>query len=145
MGMLYQRKKRDPVTRSLVKFGPWWMKYYRHGRPFYESTETADKTEARRKLKEREGQVAQGLHQGPQVERTRFDDLVEGIRQDYAMNERKSARRLEDFITHLTKAFSHMRASAITTDKIKGYITKRQKAGAAKRAQYSPRRLTPRT
>jgi len=64
MGMLYRRKKRDPVTRTLVEFGPWWMKYYRQGRPLYESTETEDKTEARRKLKQREGQVAQGLHQG---------------------------------------------------------------------------------
>ncbi len=82
-------------------------------------------------LKQREGQVAQGLHQGPQVERTRFDDLVEGIRQDYAMNARKSARRLEDYITHLTRVFSRIRASAITTDKIQGYITTRQAAGAA--------------
>jgi len=131
MGMLYQRKKRDPVTRDLVAFGPWWMKYYRQGRPFYESTETEDKTEAKRKMKEREGQVAQGLHQGPQVDRTRFEDLVEGIRQDYSMNERKSSRRLNDYITHLTAFFRHMRASAITTDKIKTYITKRRESGAA--------------
>ena len=51
MGMLYQRKKRDPVTGLLVVQGPWWMKYYRQGRPFYESAETENKTEARRKLK----------------------------------------------------------------------------------------------
>ena len=113
MGMLYRRKKRDQATRELVVFGPWWMKYYRQGRPFYESAETEDKTEARRKLKEREGQVAQGLHQGPQIERTRFEDLVEGIRQDYAMNERKSSRRLEDYIVHLIASFKNMRASSI--------------------------------
>ena len=107
------------------------MKYYRQGRPFYESTETEDKTEARRKLKDREGQVAQGLHQGPQIERTRFEDLVEGIRQDYAMNERKSSRRLEDYIVHLMASFKNMRASSITTDKIKVYINKRRHAGAA--------------
>ena len=40
MGMLYRRKKRDPVTGKLVEGGPWWMKYYRDGRPFYESSET---------------------------------------------------------------------------------------------------------
>ena len=131
MGMLYRRKKRDPVTRDLVVLGPWWMKYYRQGRSFYEGTETTDKTETRRKLKEREGQVAQGLHQGLQIERTKFEDLVEGIRQDYAINERKSSRRLNDYITHLTASFSHMRASAITTDKIKAYITKRRESEAA--------------
>ena len=131
MGMLYRRKKRDPVTHDLVELGPWWMKYYRQGKPFYESTETEDKTEARRRLKEREGQVAQGVHQGPQVERTKFEDLVKGIQQDYMMNERKSVRRLNDYIIHLTAFFSHMRASAITTDKIKAYIAKRREAGAA--------------
>jgi len=119
------------VTHSLVEFGPWWMKYYRQGRPFYESTETEDKTEARRKLKVREGQVAQGLHHGPQTERTKFEDLVEGIRQDYAMNERKSSRRLNNYIVHLTASFGKMRASAITTDKIKAYINKRREVGAA--------------
>jgi len=57
--------------------------------------------------------------------------LVEGIRQDYAMNERKSSRRLNDYIVHLSASFGQMRASAITTDRIKAYITKRREAGAA--------------
>lgn len=47
------------------------------------------------------------------------------------MNERKSSRRLNDYLVHLTASFSHMRASGITTDKVKAYITNRQKAGAA--------------
>jgi integrase len=131
MGMLYRRKKRNPVTRELAEFGPWWMKYYRDGWPFYESTGTEDKTEARRKLKEREGQVASGLHYGPQTERTRFEDLVSGICQDYDLNERKSVRRLNDFITHLSVHFKHLRASAITTDRIKEYVSQRRKEGAA--------------
>ena len=108
MGMLYRRKKRDLMTGKLVELGPLWMKYYDHGRPIRESTGTPDRTEAKRKLKEREGLVAQGLHQGPQVERTKFEDLVAGIRQDYAMNEHKSHRRLNEFITHLSASFSHL-------------------------------------
>jgi integrase len=128
---LYRRKKLDPATGKKVETGPWWMKYYRDGRAFYESTKTKDKTEARRKLKEREGQVATGQHHGPQVERTRFEDLVALIRQDYALNNRKSVRRLNDFIEHLTPYFKHMRATAITTDRIKGYVTNRLEEGAA--------------
>jgi len=131
MGMLYRRKVRDPASGKLVEKGPWWMKYYRDGRPFYESTETTDKTDARRKLKQREGQVASGLYHGPQVARTRFEDLVAGIRQDYALNQRKSHRRLNDFINHLTASFKQMRASAITTDKINSYVAKRRSEGAA--------------
>ena len=103
----------------------------REGRPFYESTETEDKTEAKRKLKKREGEVALGQHYGPQVDRTRFEDLVVGIEQDYAMNERKTSRRLKEYVTHLSRFFEHMRASAITTDKVKTYITQRQDVGAA--------------
>jgi len=131
MGMLYRRKKRDPASGKLVEKGPWWMKYYRDGRPFYESTRTTDRTEARRKLKACEGQVASGLHHGPKVDRTRFEDLVADIRQDYALNERKSGRRLNDFIRHLTDHFKQLRASAITTDRIKGYVAKRRAEGAA--------------
>ena len=131
MGMLYRRKKRDAATGLLVEQGPWWMKYYRDSRPFYESTDTEDKTEARRKLKGREGQVANGLHHGPQTERTRFEDLVAGIRQDYALNERKSVRRLNDFITHLSVHFKQLRASAITTDRVKEYVATRREEDAA--------------
>ncbi len=131
MGVLYRRKKRDPASGKLVENGPWWMKYYRDGRPFYESTRTTDRTEARRTLKACEGQVASGLHHGPKVDRTRFEDLVAGIRQDYALNERKSGRRLNDFIRHLTDHFKQLRASAITTDRIKSYVAKRRAEGAA--------------
>ncbi len=131
MGMLYRRKKRDPATGTLIKRGPWWAKYYEDGRPIFRSTRTEDKAEARKKLNKWEGQVAEGLHEGPKFERTRFEDLVAGIRQDYALNERKSDRRLEDFIKHLTAHFKQIRASAITTERIKEYITKRKAEGAA--------------
>ncbi len=131
MGMLYRRKKHDSKTGKLVEQGPWWMKYYENGRPYYASTETFDKTDARGVLKEREGEVAKGQHQGTGIARTMFEDLAKAIRQDYEMNERKSFRRLNEYLTHLSASFSHMRASAITTDKIKTYINKRRDQEAA--------------
>src|SRR5262245_37341009 len=131
MGMLYRRKKRAPLTGIFKECGPWWMKYYDHGRPFRVSTGTTDKIEAKRLLKEREGLVAAGIHQGPQLERTKFEDLVAGIRQDYAINDRKSKRRLNDYIAHLSAAFCNLRASSITSDRINAYITKRRNEGAA--------------
>ena len=131
MGMLYRRKKLDSKTGAMIERGPWWVKYYEDGRPIFRSTRTEDKTEARRKLNKWEGQVAEGLHEGPKYERTRFEDLVAGIRQDYAINERKSDRRLEDFIKHLTVYFRQMRAKAITTDHILTYVAKRKDEGAA--------------
>jgi len=88
------------------------------------------KATAKRKLQQREYEISTGMHQGPQVDRSKFEDLVEGVRVDYVMNKRKSSRRLNDFITHLSASFSHMRAAHISTDKIKGYIAKRQSEAA---------------
>ena len=127
---LYRRKGNDPISGQKVAKGPWWMKYYREGRPFYESTGTTDKREAQRRWHERLGQVATGTHQGPQVERTTFEELVAGIRQDYLLNKRKSAQRLQEYIKHLSKHFQRLRASGITSDRIQHYVIARQRDGA---------------
>ncbi len=131
MGTLYRRKMKDPVTGLKVESGPWWMKFYRNGRPYYESAETTDKSEARRRLKEREGQIASGVYFGPQIQRTRFADLETLVQQDYRLNERKTKPRLMQYITHLEPYFRGFRASEITTFHIQQYVTKRQDAGAA--------------
>ena len=115
MGMLYRRKKVDPATGKKVERGPWWIKYYRDGRPFFESTETEDKREARKTLKGKEGDVAEGRHQGTRVNKTRFNDLVEVIKLHYKINRKKSERRLNDFIKHLSAHFGNMKASKIGT------------------------------
>lgn len=47
------------------------------------------------------------------------------------MKERKSVRRLNDFITHLSTHFKQLRASAITTDHAKKYVASRREDGAA--------------
>jgi hypothetical protein len=46
---------------SLYRRGKiWWLQVYQSGRAVSESTGTSDKAEARRLLKEQEGQVARG-------------------------------------------------------------------------------------
>ena len=54
MGMLYRRKRRDPVTGRLVETGPWWMKYYDQWHPIYESTGKHEKREALSVLRPRQ-------------------------------------------------------------------------------------------
>lgn len=49
---------------------------------------------------------------------------------DYKMNSRKSLERLENSLQHLTKHFSRLKASHITTDMIQQYIVDRQVQGA---------------
>jgi len=131
MGMIYRRKERDPVSHELREVGPYWMKYYIEGRPIQEGTKTFERAEALRILKEREGDVANGLYSGPRIHRTRFEDLADLIKQDYEMNKRKTARRLGEYMLHLRPFFRKMRAVRITSERIKAYIVKRQSYGAA--------------
>lgn len=83
MGMLYLRGK------------TWWIKYYRNGKPYFESTQTHSETEAKRKLKSREGQIADGKFSGLKVEKILFDELAQNAINDYKVNSRKSLDRLE--------------------------------------------------
>ena len=126
MGTIYRRTIKDPMTGSKREAGPWWIKYHKDGRPYYESTRTEDKKVAKRLLKKREGDIASGTFSGVRTEKTRFEELAAGIREDYAINRRRSSRRLEDYLRHLTGHFCGMRAPAITTERIRGYIAKRQ-------------------
>jgi hypothetical protein len=67
---------------SLYKRGNvWWIKYYANGRPIRESTDTEKETEARRILKEREGQVAIGQPILRRVDRIRYEEAAQGLRQ----------------------------------------------------------------
>ena len=43
MGMFIGKKRDNPKKVKLMEHGPWWMKYYENGRPYYASTETFDK------------------------------------------------------------------------------------------------------
>ncbi len=49
MGMIYQRGE------------IYWVKYYRNGKPYRESTKSIKETDARRLLKKREGEIAGGF------------------------------------------------------------------------------------
>ena len=131
MGMLYRRKKRDPVTGDLVECGPWWMKYYDGGKPIMESTGKLEKREAFLVLRKAEGKVAEGRREGPLVKRTRFEDLIEDLKTDYTLKGRKTWRRREQHLERLKPVFRGMRVTAITTDRLKGYVTKRMNEKAA--------------
>lgn len=131
MGSIYRRTVVDEESGKRVAIGPFWIKYYRNGRPFRESTATLDKGEARRKLKRREGEVADGRFRGIRVERTKFEELAEDLRADYVINKKKTLRRVNELVAHLEIAFRGCRAVEITSDRIQAYIAQRQAEGAA--------------
>jgi len=119
VGSLYKR-------RSI-----WWVKYYRNGRPIRESTGTDKETEAKRFLKLREGDVAQGRLVIPRVERIRFEELAEDFLNDYQINGRRSMPKAKRNVRHLTKFFGGCRVANITTVNARSYITKRHQEGAS--------------
>ncbi len=131
MGSIYRRTVVDEESGKRVEIGPFWIKYYRNGRPFRESTATLDKGEARRKLKRREGEVADGRFRGIRVERTKFEELADDLRTDYTVNKKKTLRRVNELLVHLEIAFRGCRAVEITSDRIQANIAQRQAEGAA--------------
>jgi hypothetical protein len=88
MGMIYQRGS------------TYWIKYYRNGKPYRESTQSTKEGDAKRLLKLREGQIVEGKFPGLQAEKTRFEDLKKDLLMDYTMNGRKSLFRVKISMNH---------------------------------------------
>jgi integrase len=113
-----------------VRGGTYWIKYYRNGKPYRESTHDTKESKAKRLLALREGQVAVGQFPGLKVERTTFVELAEDYLTDYKVNGRKSIRQAEIRIGHLKGCFGMLKANQIDTPAVNRYIELRQNQGA---------------
>ena len=114
MGMIYRRGE------------TFWIKYYRNGKPYRESSQSKKESDAKKLLKLREGHIAEGKFPGLKVEKILFDELAQDLINDYKMNDRKSLERLAISVQHLNKHFSGMKVVDITSDYIQRYIIGRQ-------------------
>ena len=103
-----------------------WIKYYRNGKPFYESSRSEKVTDAKKLLKSREGSIANGTFHGLKVERILFNELTKDLLTDYRINKRKSLDRVELSVRHLQKRFRDVKVIHIGSDAIQQYILKRQ-------------------
>jgi len=119
MGMIYKRGN------------VWWIKYYRNGKGFRESSKSSKKMVAKRLLDRREGNIAQGKAPGIHFEKVSFDELKKNFLRDYRINQKKSLVRAERSAYHLESFFEGTRATEITTPAIDQYIEMRMDAGAA--------------
>jgi hypothetical protein len=72
------KKNRGIYQRGEV----WWIKYYRNGRPYYESSKNDKITKAQRLLKKREGEIAKGELPGIYYDKGRFNDLTKSLLRD---------------------------------------------------------------
>jgi integrase len=114
---------------SIYKRGEiYWVKYYRYGKPYRESSGSDKVTVAERLLKRREGEISKGEIPGIVFDRIRFDELAEDFITDYRINERDTLSKAERCVRYLKKFFGGMKATEITTDKIKSYVERRMQA-----------------
>lgn len=119
MGTIYRRKGKKVV----------WIKYYRNGKPYYESSHSNKKAVARKLLQKREGEISKGELPGMYFDKIRFDELARDFLTDYRVNRKKSADKAERLVRYLMKAFSGLRATDITTARIKDYTEDRMEEG----------------
>jgi integrase len=112
MGSIYKRGK------------TFWIKYYRNGKPYRESTQSKKEADAKRLLKKREGEISAGKLPGIYFDKVRFDELAEDFLSDYRINN-KNIKRANQSVDHLIKTFEGMRVVNITTTCIRGYIEDR--------------------
>ena len=119
------------MGRIFKRGSVYWVAYYHRGKEFRESSESDNESTAKKLLKKRIGEVAQGRLHGANQERVTFEDLAQALLADYQINGRLSARSARLSISHLREFFGFDRAIDITTDRIKAYAADRQKAKAA--------------
>jgi len=118
MGMIYQRGN------------VFWIKYYRAGKAYRESSHSEKESDAKRLLKKREGEIVENRFPGLRVEKIRYEELAQDLVNDYQVNGRRSISRLKRSLKHLEGFFEGVRGIDITTNRITAYILQRQDEGA---------------
>jgi integrase len=105
----------------------WWIRYYRDGRRYEESSRSAKEGAARRLLRLREGDIERGLPVTPKIGRLRFEEAAKDLLNDYKTNGKRTLKDVERRIElHLKPYFGGRRMASITTSDVRAYIAKRQ-------------------
>jgi integrase len=105
----------------------WWIRYYRDGRRYEESSRSTKEGDARRLLRLREGDIERGLPVTPKIGRLRFEEAAKDLINDYKTNGKRTLKDVERRIKlHLRPYFGGRRMASITTSDVRAYIAKRQ-------------------
>ena len=105
----------------------WWVRYYRDGRRYEESSHSEKKQAAIDLLKIRLGDIVKGVPVTAKLGRLRFEEAARDVINDYRTNGKRSIDEVERRIRlHLEPWFGGRRMAAITTADVRAYIVKRQ-------------------
>jgi integrase len=121
VGQIYKRGNR------------WWIKYYRDGRAFRESSGSEVYEDAKTLLKTREGDIAKGVPVNPKVGRVTLGELAEDVYNDYRVNGYKTLKEIENRLGRHVLGFfgAKRRASTVTTADLDKFVVHRQAEGAS--------------
>ncbi len=119
MGIIYRRKS------------VYWVKYYRNGKSYYESSRSDKKEVAKKLLQKREGEIAKGELPGIRFDKIRFDELAEDFLTEYRINRKKTLVKAACSVRLLKEVFGGMRVTEITTAKVKEYVDSRMTEGVS--------------
>jgi integrase len=119
------------IGRVFKRSSVWWVAYYHRGKEYRESSGSESEATARRLLKKRLGEISAGRFIGPNEDRLTFEELVEGLVNDYQVNSRRSLSTAMNHVRHLRGFFGLDRAIDITPDRVKAYQVYRLKEGAS--------------
>jgi integrase len=104
----------------------FWIKYYRDGKAYYESSKSTIKKDAKDLLTIRGGQILKGKFPGLRALKTTVEDLLSLALKTAEIQKRKSMYEAKRYVHLLKKHFGAIRASNVTTENVTDYRRKRQ-------------------
>src|SRR5262245_46066986 len=119
----------------------YWIRYWRRGREFRESSGSSNSDVAQKKLDKRMKEIwaeRQGLQAFvPKAEKVYVDELLDELEKDYKLNGRRALAQFQSHLKPIRAAFGDMRAVDVTPGIIDDYIDDR--LAGDRRARIHPR------
>jgi len=119
-------------TGSIYKRGGlYWVKYYRNGTSYRESSKSDKEGKARKLLKKRLGEISLGRFIGPEADKVIIRELAKDFENDYRINGKRSLDKVGRTLKHVLPFFGDYKAHEVGTDLVKKYVSARQEEKAA--------------
>lgn len=131
LGLVYQPAYVDRATGEQRTAATWWIQYSVRGKRYRESSGSTNRADAVKLLKRRIADAPEGRPSGRDIEKTRFEELVRILLDDYQANRRQSIKRVGGALKNLAQFFGDSRAIDITDDRLNSYIVFREEQEAA--------------
>lgn len=109
----------------------FWIKFYRSGQSYRETSGSSKESDARKLLKRRLGEMVSGKFIGPEADKVTIRELAEDFETDYRVNGKKSLDRAKRAVSQLLAFFGDCRAHNVSTDLIRRYVAMRLEKKAA--------------